>query len=108
MNHSSRRVAAGRGRYGKELLVSIPVGKPLRKQNLREGLWSAFLEELRWYAVRKPLRAELRIENLSERSDRFAVARKNLIFLIAIRKNPVGTHRDHSAFLRFTVPWNPE
>ena len=108
VNHSSRRVETGRGRYGKELLVSTPAGEPLRKQNLREGLWSAFLQELRWYTMRKPLRAELRVENLSERQDRLAVARRNFIFLIAIGKNPVGTHRDHSTFLRFTVPWNAE
>ena len=40
VNHSSRRVAAGRGRYGKELLVSIPVRGTVAQQNLREGLWS--------------------------------------------------------------------
>jgi hypothetical protein len=67
VNHSSRRVETGSGRYGKELLVSIPIGKALRKQNLREVLWPALLQELRRYAMRKPLRAELRVENLSER-----------------------------------------
>jgi hypothetical protein len=67
VNYSSRRVETGSGRHGKELFVSTPVGEPLRKQNLREGLWSAFLQELRRHAMRKPLRAELRVENLSER-----------------------------------------
>src|ERR1019366_9375373 len=108
VNHSSRRVDTGRGRYQKELLVSIPAGKPLRKQDHREGLWSAFLQELRRYAMRKPFRAELRIENLSELQNRLTVARKNVIFLIAIEKNPVCAHGDHTTFLRFTLSWNAE
>src|ERR1017187_5250556 len=108
VNHSPRGVQPGSGRHEKELSVSIPAGEPLRKQNLPEGLRSAFLQKLRRYAMRKPLRAELRIENLPERHNRLAVARKNVISLIAIGQNPPRMHRDHLTFLRFTVPWNAE
>src|ERR1700693_814799 len=68
VNHSSGRVETGNGQHRKELLVPIPGGEQLRKQNLPERLWATFLQELCWYAMRKPLRAELRIENLSERN----------------------------------------
>src|ERR1019366_9083764 len=108
VNHSPRGVQPGSGRQEKELFVSIPAGEPLRKQNLPEGLRSAFLQQLRRYAMRKPLRAELRIENLPERHNRLAVARKNVISLIAVRQNPPRKHRDHPPCLRFTVPWNAE
>src|ERR1019366_1168423 len=108
VNHSSQRVQTGGGRYRKELLVSIPCGKPLRKKNLLEVLWPAFLQQLRRYAMRKTLRADLGVENLPERHDRLAVARKNVVSLIAIGENPPGTHRDQPTFLRVTVSWNAE
>jgi hypothetical protein len=43
------------------------------------------------------------IEDLPERQRRLAVARKQVVSLIAIGQNPPGTHRDYPAFLRFTV-----
>jgi hypothetical protein len=108
VNHSSRRVETGRGRHGKELPVPVPGGEALRKQNLRERLWARFLQELCRYAMRKPLRAQLRIENLSERDDLLSIARKKVILLAAIGEDPVGTHGDHALFFRFEVSWNAE
>ena len=108
VNHSFGRVETGSGRHGKELLVPIPGGEPLRKQNLCERLWATFLQELCWYAMRKPFRAELRIENLSEWNGLLSIARKNVILLIAIGEDPVGTHDDHDCFWRFAVSWKAE
>ena len=108
VNHSSGRVETGSGRHGKELLVPIPGGEPLRKQNLCERLWATFLQELCWYAMRKALRAALRIENLPERNGLLSIVRKNVILLIAIGEDPVGTHDDHDCFWRFAVSWKAE
>src|ERR1019366_6497613 len=104
VNHPSRRVETGSGRYGQDLLISVPTGKPLRKQNLHQRFWPTFLQELRRYAMRKPLRAELRVENLSQGSDCLPVARKNGIALIAIGENPIGTHLDSPRLRRFRGP----
>ena len=108
VDHSSGRVEAGSGRYREELLAPIPGGEPLRKQNLCERLWATFLQKFCWYTMRKPFRAELWIENLSEWNGLLSIARKNVILLIAIGEDPVGTHRGHAFFLRFEVSWNAE
>lgn len=108
MNDSSARVDARRATYAKQMLVSVPVRKFLRKQNFFARLRAVYFQDFRRDAMGKSLRAELRIENLSEWQDRVAVAGEKVVALIAIGKNPVGAHHDHPAFLRIAVSWKAE
>jgi hypothetical protein len=108
VNHSTGRVETSRSRHGKKLLVPIPGGKPLCEQNLRERFSAKVFQEFCRDAMREPVRAQFRIENLSERNGFLSIARQSVILLTPIREDPIDTHGDHAFSWRFAVSWNAE